>query len=240
MRKITVAAFLAAAVLLVTSCETTRVTRVLSELLQSGQGGVSLETMVAGLKEALTVGTRNAVEKTSRAGGFSADNLLRIRTPPELEKVAKTLRAVGLGRMVDDFEAKMNLAAEQASARATPVFLDAVKGMTFADAKQILQGGDTAATDYFRGRTEKRLGGIFRPIAAEQMAKVGAVRVYNNLMRKYNAIPLVTRPRFDIEDYVTGKTLDGLFATLAAEETRIRRDPVARTTELLRRVFGQP
>ena len=193
----------------------------------------------AGLREALEIATARAVKRTSRAGGFSANDLIRIQLPEALETPARVLRRVGLGRYVDDLEAGMNRAAERASAEATPLFVDAVRGLTFADARRILQGGDTAATDYFRGKTETRLASRFRPEAQKAMRNVGLYRDYEALLGAYQNLPLTDKPNLDLADYITERTIDGLFHVLGREERLIRHDPVARTTELLREVFGR-
>ena len=193
----------------------------------------------AGLREALEIATARAVKRTSRAGGFSANDLIRIQLPEALETPARALRLVGLGRHVDDLEAGMNRAAERASAEATPLFVDAVRGLTFADARRILQGGDTAATDYFRGKTETRLASRFRPEAQRAMRNVGLYRDYEALLGAYQNLPLTEKPNLDLADYITERTIDGLFHVLGREERLIRHDPVARTTELLREVFGR-
>jgi hypothetical protein len=132
----------------------------------------------------------------------------------------------------------MNVAAEQAAAKATPVFIDGIKQMSFADAKAILKGDNTAATDYFRRVGEGRLQEVFAPIAAAQMEQVGAVSAYNTLLSAYRKLPFSSEPQFSLEEYVTEKSIDGLFYVLAEEEKKIRKDPAARTSALLRRVFG--
>lgn len=227
--------------LLLAGCETTQVAQDVAKVLAGGgDAPLSTETIVAGLKEALRVGTNAAATKTSREGGFSQNARIFIPTPEEFSKVAKALRTVGFGKAVDNFELKLNQAAEHASGQAAPVFIDAVREMTFADAKAILQGGDTAATDYFRQRTGDRLRALYAPIVARHMQEVGAVTVYEDLLRRYTTVvPFAPRPKLDPEEYVTEKALDGLFALLADEEAKIRQDPAARTTELLRTVFGR-
>ena len=200
--------------------------------------GPQRDRTTAGVREALEIATRRAVARTSLAGGFSADELIRVRLPDALARPARVLRRVGLGRHVDDLEAGMNRAAERASAEAIPLFVDAVRALTFADARRIVQGGDTAATDYFRVRTETGLAARFRPEVQAAMRRVGLYREYEELLGAYDALPLTDKPNLDLADHVTGRTIDGLFDVLGREERRIRRDPVARTTELLREVFG--
>ena len=213
----------------------------LGVLLGGGSGGaLSLETIVAGLKEALTVGTQNTVTQTSKAGGYLNNARIRIPLPQELQSVAKTMRSIGLGSLVDDFENKMNVAAEQAATKATPVFVGAIKQMTFADAKNILAGKETAATDYFREKTSAQLRDLYKPIVTTYTDQSGAARAYKALMDRYNQIPFVAKTQqTSLDDFVTDKAIAGLFAILADEEVKIRKDPAARTTELLRTVFGK-
>ena len=192
----------------------------------------------AGVRQALEIATSRAVARTSRVGGFARDERIRVRLPQALERPARALRLVGLGRHVDGVEAGMNRAAERACAEATPLFVDAVRKLSFADARRIVQGGDTAATDYFRGHTEGRLAARFRPEVQAAMRSVGLYREYEELLGAYDALPLTDKPNLDLAEYVTGRTMDGLFDVLGREERRIRRDPVARTTELLREVFA--
>ncbi len=205
-----------------------------------GGGALDDATITNGLREALQVGTQRAVAATSRPDGFLANPRIRIPMPQELTKVAKTLRSAGLGGHVDDFELAMNRAAEQASGEAVDVFWSVLKRMTFADARAILHGEDDAATAFFRRTAGEELRGRFHPVVAAKMSELGYVRKYDELVRMYTALPLTTKPAFRPEDYVTDRALDGLFTILADEEKRIRDDPVARTTALLRRVFGAP
>lgn len=196
------------------------------------------QTISAGLKEALRVATERTVESTSKLDGFLGNALIRILLPEQFETVAKTLRTVGLGAQVDELEVGMNRAAERAAGEATNVFLNAISQITLKDATSILNGGDNAVTDFFRSHTEESLHDRFKPIVTEKMSEVGLYNVYNGLTDYYNKIPLVTSPALDLDEYVTQHALDGLFTILGQEEKRIRTDPVARTTELLRRVFG--
>ena len=206
--------------------------------LGTTQGPLDESTIVAGLQDALRVGTENAVAITGRTDGFWANPLIRIQIPDSLDTMATGLRTIGLGAKVDELERSMNLAAERASAEATSVFLTAIGTMTFADARAILEGSDTAATEFFRRRTGDELRSRFEPIVTEKMNEVGLARLYGDLAARYAALPFTTEPALDLSSYVTNGALDGLFATLAEQEREIRRDPAARTTELLRRVFG--
>ncbi|MBD3869273.1 MAG: DUF4197 domain-containing protein [Acidobacteria bacterium] len=192
-----------------------------------------------GLREALRVGTGRAVGAVGRADGFLGNPDIRIPIPEKLEKVERALRLVGADRVVDEFTTSMNRAAEAAAPVAKQVFLDAVKRMTFEDAMTILRGRDHEATDYFRGSAGPELERLFRPIVDEKLESVGATRSFNNFMEKVGDLPLVNRPSIDLNDYVTGEALDGLFLMLAREEERIRTDPLARTTELLKKYFGR-
>lgn len=203
-----------------------------------GKGALNTETIVAGLKQALEVGTNNAVKATSRTGGYWDNLAIRILMPEKLKSVASTLRKVGLGAQVDAFERKMNEAAESAAAHAAPIFVNAIKDMTFADAKGILSGGNTAATDYFRAKTSEGLTSLYLPIVKSKMRELGVMKAYDDLLARYLRLPLAPKPTVSIEQYVTDKGLAGLFNVLGKEERLIRENPAARTTELLRRVFG--
>jgi hypothetical protein len=196
------------------------------------------QTVAAGLKEALRIATERTVTSTSTLDGFLGNALIRIVMPEQFETVAKTLRTVGLGKQVDELEVGMNRAAERAAGEATEVFLNAITQMTLQDATSILKGGENAVTNYFRTHTEESLHERFKPIVTDKMSEVGLYNVYNGLTDYYNKLPLVTSPALDLDEYVTQHALNGLFTVLGQEEKRIRTDPVARTTELLRRVFG--
>lgn len=203
-----------------------------------GRGPGSEAGVAAGLKEALRVGAERAVAQTSRPGGFLNDPRIRIGLPGELESAVKGLRALGLASAADDLEVTMNRAAENAAREATAIFWEAVSGMSIADAYSILRGADDAATVYFRGRTEDTLRQRFAPVVRSAMSQVGLYRAYDDLVGRFRVLEAVASPKVELERYVTDETLDGLFAVLADEEKRIRTDPAARTTELLREVFG--
>lgn len=195
-------------------------------------------TVARGLKEALEVGTQRTTSALSAPGGFSKNRGLRLALPSELATVAKLLKGVGLGAQVDALEDSMNLAAEAAAARAVPVFAKAITSMSIADAFAILNGPDDAATVYFRDRTSQELLAQFLPIASNAMREVGVYGVYQELIARYDQIPFAKPASVDLEDYVATKTLDGIFGELAKQEAQIREDPGARSTALLRRVFG--
>jgi hypothetical protein len=209
--------------------------------LSGGASALDESTVIAGLRDALRVGTERTVSATSSPGGFLANELIRIHTPKSLETMTDTLRAVGMGAKVDELELAMNRAAERAAGEATSVFWKGIQQMSFQDARGILSGGDTAATDYFRRTTSDELRTRFSPIVEEKMAAVGLVQLYDDLVSRYRAIPLASlagQPP-DLRQHVTDGALDGLFTVLGQEEARIRSDPAARTTELLRTVFGR-
>jgi hypothetical protein len=195
------------------------------------------EKVVAGLKEALEIGTERAVGRTSQQDGFLRNPRIRIGLPDSLDTMAAGLRGMGLGGKIDELEVAMNRAAEQASAEATEVFWQGIRQMSFADARAILAGGDTAATEYFDRTTRKPLRERFEPIVAERMRSVGLVKLYTDLAARYAALPFTTKPNLNLERYVTDGALDGLFQVLGEEERRIREDPAARTTALLKEVF---
>jgi Protein of unknown function (DUF4197) len=212
----------------------------LADILNSGQMPLSESTVAAGLKEALRVGTERSTLSVGAVDGYLANAMIRIAVPEDLRVVTDKLRQLGLGNYVDDLEVGMNRAAEAAAGEAKSVFWLAVTSMTIADAFAILNGGDHAATDYFIAHTRQTLETRYRPIAAEKMQEVGLSRLYDEVLDVYNAVPLIEKPEMaPLDAYVTSKALDGLFTVLALEETKIRTDPVARTTDLLREVFGR-
>ena len=213
----------------------------LGGLLDAAVGGSDSREgrIVAGLKEALQVGTRNTVSRTSVVDGYLGNAMIRILLPEQIRPAADIMRRVGLGAQLDGLQTQMNRAAELAAGEATPIFLDAIRGMTIRDARGILEGGETAATEFFRRTTSAPLRARYAPIVEAKMAQVGLARTYADLAGRYNALPAVPKLQFDLNAYVIDKALDGLFTVLGEEERRIRTDPAARVTELLREVFGQ-
>jgi len=204
----------------------------------TGTRGLDSATVAAGLKDALRVGSERAATSTSATDGFLGNQLIRLVVPEKLSAMTNTLRTVGFGAQVDQLEVAMNRAAEQASGEAVEIFADQINRMTVNDALGLLNGGPTAATDYFETNTSAALAERFAPIVNAKMNEVGLARSYAALASAYNALPLVTAPALDLETYVTEHTLDGLFTVLGEEEKKIRENPAARTTDLLRRVFA--
>jgi hypothetical protein len=196
-------------------------------------------TVISGLKEALTIGTENAVKEVSQVDGYLSNDAIRILMPEKVQKVGEVLNKIGYGKQVDSFISSMNRAAEKAAPKAASHIIDSVRQMTFEDAKKILHGGDTAATDYFKAKTSGALYNEFKPVISSTMNEVGVTRSYKEMMGKYTALPFMKEESLDLDHYVTNKSLDGLFYMIAQEESAIRNNPSARVTELLRTVFGK-
>lgn len=206
--------------------------------LPAGGSALDETRIAAGLKEALQVGTGNAVNLTGRMDGYFRNQAIKILMPEQLQTFEKGLRTFGFGPQVDDFVMSMNRAAERAAPQAKQIFLGAIGEMTFADARQILKGGQTAATDYFKARTTDKLTAAFRPQVERAMNEVGVTRQYKELVGYFKAIPFAKTDLVNIDQYVVQKSLDGLFLMLAEEERNIRENPSARVTGLLKEVFG--
>jgi hypothetical protein len=199
--------------------------------------GLSNDKIVAGLKEALQVSTGKAVALTGKPDGFLKNEAIKILLPPKLETVGKGMRMLGMGEKVDELEVGMNRAAEQAAPKAKRIFLNSLQKMSFDDARHILTGGDTAATDYFKRTSSADLTTAFSPIVHTSMENVGVVKQYNQLIDSAPGGSALAG-QFDLDKYVVGKTLDGLFYELGQQEKQIRKNPAARTTDLLKEVFG--
>jgi hypothetical protein len=202
------------------------------------QQGLTEEEIVKGLKEALEIGTNNAVALVSRNNGYFKNPKIKIPLPENVQKAESFLRNIGFGSKIDEFELSMNRAAERAAPGAQAIFWDAITKMTFSDARTILDGPDDAATSYFRQKTSMQLQSTFKPVVNQAMSEVGVTRAYKTVDQKIRTLPFTESLRFDLDQYVTDKALDGLFIMLAEEEKKIRRDPAARVTDLLKRVFG--
>lgn len=192
-----------------------------------------------GLKEALTMGVQKGADQLSAVNGFFGNAAIKILMPPDAQKVEKTLRSMGMGKQVDDAILSMNRAAEDAAKNAAPIFLDAIKKMSIQDAFGILKGGDTAATSYLRSKTTLPLTAAFKPVIDASLKKVDATKYWNTVTTAYNKIPLTKKVETDLTAYVTQKALNGMFFQIALEEAKIRTNPAARTTDLLKKVFGK-
>jgi len=201
-------------------------------------GGLSDAKVGSGLQEALKVGTENAVTQTSAVDGFLLNKAIQILMPKPLQAMEQPLRLVGYGPQIDEFVVGMNRAAEKAVPFAKDIFWGAIGEMTFDDARKILNGGDTAATDYFKAKTSKKLQTAFKPSVTEVMDQVGVNQQYNALVGKYKDIPFSKNIAFDVNQYVTEKATDGIFYVVGQEEKKIRTNPAARVTDLLKEVFG--
>ncbi len=194
--------------------------------------------IAGGLKEALNNGISKQVTKLTSTDGFYKNEMVKILLPEELQKVDAGLRKIGLGKLADDGLRALNRTAEDAVKEATPIFVDAVKGMSFTDAKNILMGNQTAATSYLQNTTSTALYSKFNPVIKNSFAKVGADKIWTNIITKYNAIPLVKKVNPDLTDYTTNKAMEGVFKMIAVEEKNIRTNLNSRTSDLLRKVFA--
>jgi Protein of unknown function (DUF4197) len=206
---------------------------------KSQSGGLTDDKIVTGLKQALSISTKNAVASTGRVDGFLKNQAIKILLPEKMRNAGKALRMVGMGRQVDELEVGMNRAAEQAVPAARQIFLNALTQMTFQDARQILSGGDTAATEYFKRASTSQLAAAFKPAVHKSMQNVGVVQQYNRVMQNPMVAQAATGRDFSLDDYIVGKTLDGLFYVMGQEEQKIRKDPMKQTTAILREVFGK-
>ena len=203
----------------------------------SSSGGLSTAEIVSGLKEALSLGAEKSSDKLSATDGFFKDAAVKILLPKEVQDIESKMRMLGMGKLVDNAILSMNLAAEDASKAAAPIFLSAIKKMTVTDALNILRGTDTAATGYLRKTTSAELTSSFMPVIEESLKKVDATKYWKDVFTTYNRFsskPVDT----DINSYVTSKALDGIFHYVAQEEINIRKNPAGRVTDILKKVFG--
>jgi hypothetical protein len=203
----------------------------------SKQVGIDESSIITALKEAISVGTDNAVKSVSEPDGYLANQAIKILMPEQFNMVTEGLRKIGYNKPVDDFILSMNRAAEKAAPQAKAIFIDAVKEITFEDAKKILNGNETAATEYFKAKAGEKLYDAFNPIISSSVNEVGATRYYKDLASKFAFLPFVKTEALNLDNYVTNKALDGLFYMIGEEEKKIRTDPKARVTELLKKVF---
>ena len=197
-------------------------------------------TAGAGIKEALAKGTEEAVNKLSAPNGYFANQAVKILMPPSIQKIADVARTVGFQKQVDDFILSMNRAAEAAAPLAARFFGDAIREMTLDDVRGLLTGGDTAATEFFKRKTHDKLYAAFKPVVSEKVRSAGATQAFNTLKDRASSVPFIgSAQSLDLDDYVTKKSLDGLFLMVAEQEKSIRNNPLARTSDLLKMVFGK-
>lgn len=218
-------------------CESTQ--QILKSIGESGGTGLTGAEIAAGLREALEVGARNSSGQLSALDGFFKNAAIKILLPEEAQKVEKALRDIGMGSLVDKAVLSVNRAAEDAAKSAAPIFVNAIKAMTIQDALGILQGGDFAATNYLKAKTTSPLTIAFKPVIDNSLEKVGATKYWSDVFTTYNRFA-TNKINPDLSAYVTGKALDGIFYQVGLEEQKIRKDPVARVSDILKKVFGSP
>ena len=223
--------------LLLSGCESTELIEEILSGSSSSSGELTDQTIARGLKEALTVGSGRVVDTLGAQGGF-LDGAFRIPLPDKLQDAQEVAARFGLSKPFDELEVRMNRAAEAATPKARELFVGAIRQMSFSDVMSIYRGGDDAATQYLRRTTGESLESQMRPVIDNSLEDVGAAQTLESLISRYNALPLVKPIEADLTGYVTGYAEDAIFTRLAAEEADIRRNPVKRTTELLRTVFG--
>jgi len=209
------------------------------KIIDPGRGGLTEKDAVAGIKESLVKGTGESVALVSKINGFFLNPEIKIPFPENARTIESNLRAIGLGSKVDEVILTINRAAEDAAKSAQPIFVAAITGMNISDALQIVGGKNDAATQYLAKTTTPELKAKFSPIIKSSLEKVDATRIWAELITAYNQIPFITKQNPDLTGYVTDKAINGLFTMIAKEELKIRQDPVARTTELLKKVFGK-
>lgn len=207
-------------------------------VLSPKKDSLSTNDVISGLKEALNVGIEKGTKQLSSVDGFFKDAAIKILMPPEAVKVEESLRSMGMGSQVDAAILNMNRAAEDACKTASPIFVNAIKNMSFADAWAIFKGEDNAATNYLQKQTTNELSNAFKPIIEEALTKIDATKYWNTLFSNYNKFSF-KKVNPDLSAYVTEKALSGIFYQLAIEEKKIRKDPAARTTDILKSVFGK-
>lgn len=210
-----------------------------SENSEAKGGGLSEKEIISGLKEALSQGIKKGATQASSPDGFLKNEVIKLLLPPELQRAESTLRKLGLGPEVDKFIVSLNRAAEGAAKESVPIFANAVTSMSITDALSILNGADTAATSYLKQKTNTQLYNAFSPVVKNTLDKNNVTKYYTDLANAYNKVPLVKKINPDLIQYATQKTMDGLFHLVGEEEKKIRKDPVARVTQTLKKVFGQ-
>jgi Protein of unknown function (DUF4197) len=212
--------------------------QVMNSVTSSSGSNLSNDKIVKGLKEALTVGAKKSTEKAAVLDGFYKNPLIKIPFPKEAQQMEKSLKSIGMSKEVDKFVKTLNRAAEDASKKAAPIFIDAITKMSITDGIKILKGGNSAATDFLKAGTTSKLKSEFKPVVKASLQKVEITKQWKPLVKSYNKIPFVQKMNPDLDDYVTTKAIEGLFKLIAEEELKIRKDPKARVSDLLKEVFG--
>lgn len=239
MKKMSIALALGFVLVFFNACASlNQIVKDASNVLENGSGNVTQNEVIMGLKEALQIGITNGADVVSKTDGYFKNPQIKIPLPSEAAKVEKALRDVGLGAEVDKAILTINRGAEDAAKSAKPIFVSAITKMTISDAMNILKGTDkTAATKYLRRTTGTELHNAFKPVIAKSLDKTLATKNYTNIINEYNKLPLVRKLNPDLSEFVTQKALDGLFMMIEKEEQKIRQDPLARVTALLKKVF---
>lgn len=237
MKNLTILSFVAIAFML--SCTSAQLNQTLGSINDAlGEDELTKEQVASGLKEALIKGVSTGSNQASRLDGYFKNPSIKIPFPPDVQRVEDKLRQIGLGDQVDKFVQTLNRGAEDAAKEAKPIFVSAIRGMTIQDAWSILRGDNNAATNYLRRTTSSQLKAKFLPVIQKSLEKTNATKYYVDIIGTYNKIPFVDKANPDLDDYATDKAIDGLFHLIAQEERSIREDPIARTTELLKKVFA--
>lgn len=236
MKKILYIALLA----LLFSCTSTQVNQTLGTINDAlGGDELTKEQVASGLKEALIKGITTGSNQASKLNGYFKNPAIKIPFPPDVQRVEDKLRQIGLGDQVDKFVVTLNRGAEEAAKEAKPIFVNAIKSMTIQDAWGILKGDQTAATDYLKRTTSSQLKAKFLPVIQKALEKTNATKYYSDIVTTYNKVPFVDKVNPDLDDYAADRAIDGLFHLIAKEEQNIRKDPLARTTDLLKKVFAE-
>ena len=225
--------------LVIASCTTSQMNKTLGDLGKVlNEDQLTTQEVVAGLKEALVKGISIGAASASKLDGYYKNPRIKLPFPPDVQRVETKLREIGLGSQVDKFVLTLNRGAEEAAKQAKPIFVNAIKSMTIQDAWDILKGEDDAATQYLMRTTSSQLKAKFQPVIGQALDKTDATKYYGDIVSTYNKIPFVDKVNDDLEGYATDKAIEGLFMLVADEEKKIRENPVARTTELLKKVFA--
>ncbi len=238
MKKTIITFLLSSAVTLVSAQNIGNILNQATSILNGSGASLSNADVVSGLKEALTVGAKNSTSKASAFNGFYQNPLIKIPFPKEAKVMQDLLLQAGMKKQIENFTRTLNRAAEDAAKDAAPIFINAITSMNLSDGISVLKGGDNAATEYLKSKTVDELKAKFRPVIQNSLKKVNITKYWNPLVKNYNKIPMVQKMNPNLDDYVTGMALEGLFKLVAQEELKIRKDPAARISDLLKKVFG--